>query len=416
MPHISREDGVHFVVPSYRDLLSAKKPALLKKEILLLSSNYGNYITLQRKNTDQYEAAFASEPGFLLGESVWLYFNKPNNLIYCEEIKGTSEALLVIVKAGSVYLDGSFPVDTIADELVVFKTQTGRFEIYVHGNVPISEKTEPEKISLGDASVKSFTVLPDPLFATLPTPKEYELGLTEVVLRSQGIGVLPVRKIALASSAAIAIGCAFLYFSLHQEQAPKIFVATFNPWQSYFDTLNSAPAASEEIMDLIHQIRILYTAPGWMPLTLKYTNGILSASMGSGGVDIAPLYAWAHANDATFNISSDGISIAMKVKTHPRAAVKTYSPLQQVIGETIDNARKVWTNNGVFFNLGDVQDRGEYSTIQLAIGFKSSTPQALAILAAELANLPLVLQKADIEIEKSDGTFDGKFIFQALGK
>src|SRR5665213_2262909 len=104
MPHITREDGEHFVTPSYRDILSAKKASLLKKEILLLSSNYGNFITLHRKNADQFEAAFSNEPGNLLGETVWYYFKRPNDLIYCEAISGTSEAILVIVKNGSVWL------------------------------------------------------------------------------------------------------------------------------------------------------------------------------------------------------------------------------------------------------------------------------------------------------------------------
>ena len=279
-----------------------------------------------------------------------------------------------------------------------------------------TEKPEPEKISLGDATVKSFTVLPDPLFATLPAPKEYELGLTEVVLRNQGIGVLPVKKIALAAGVATAIGYTFLYFSLHQEQAPKIFIAAINPWQRYFDTLNSSPAPSEEIASLLQQIKVLYTAPGWAPVSMIYANGSLHAMMASTGMDLAPLYAWASANGAVFNISGDGVSINMPVKTSLRTAVKTYSPLQQVVSATIDNTRKVWTTGGVIFNLGDQQNLGEYSSIQLGIGFKNATSQALEILAAQLANLPLILQKIDIQVEKSDGSFGGKLVFQALGK
>ena len=49
MAVITREDGERFVVPTYRDILSAKKIGLLKREIQLLSTNYGEYITLQKK-------------------------------------------------------------------------------------------------------------------------------------------------------------------------------------------------------------------------------------------------------------------------------------------------------------------------------------------------------------------------------
>src|SRR5690349_14472679 len=120
MPYITREDGERFIIPSYRDVLSAKKPSLLRREVMLLSQNYGEYIALQRKNIQQYEVAFSNEPGYLLGESVWNYFKRPQDLIYCEAIPNTFEAILVIVKSGIVYLDGSFPLDVIVDELVIF--------------------------------------------------------------------------------------------------------------------------------------------------------------------------------------------------------------------------------------------------------------------------------------------------------
>src|SRR5687768_7707453 len=120
MPYITREDGERFVIPSYRDVLSIKKESLLRKEILLLSENYGEYIALQRKNAEQYEVAFSNEPGYLLGETIWHYFKRPYDLIYCEAIPNTSEAILVMVKSGNVYLDGTFPLDAIPDELLVF--------------------------------------------------------------------------------------------------------------------------------------------------------------------------------------------------------------------------------------------------------------------------------------------------------
>src|SRR3990167_80168 len=138
MPYITREDGERFIIPSYRDVLSVKKQSLLRREVLLLASNYGEYATLQRKNADQYEVAFSPDPGYLLGETVWHYFKRPRDLIYCEAIPNTAEAILVIVKGGSVYLEGSFPIDTIPEELVIFQTQQNNFEIYIHGNVPIS--------------------------------------------------------------------------------------------------------------------------------------------------------------------------------------------------------------------------------------------------------------------------------------
>ena len=139
MPYITRDDGEHFVIPSYRDVLSAKQKSQLKKDILLLSQSYGEYITLQRKNAAQYEVTFSPDTGYLLGESIWHHFKRPLDMIYCEVIANTAEAILVIVKEGSVYLDGRFPLEGIAEELVVFLTQHNQFEIYIYGDVPIAQ-------------------------------------------------------------------------------------------------------------------------------------------------------------------------------------------------------------------------------------------------------------------------------------
>ena len=75
----------------------------------MLSQSYGEYITLQRKGVFKYEVAFSPDTGYLLGESIWHNFKRPMDMIYCEAIPNTTEAILVIVKEGSVYLDGSFP-------------------------------------------------------------------------------------------------------------------------------------------------------------------------------------------------------------------------------------------------------------------------------------------------------------------
>src|SRR5579862_9218133 len=183
MPYITRDDGEHFVIPSYRDVLSAKQKSQLKKDILLLSQSYGEYITLQQKSPTQYEVAFSPDTGYLLGESIWHHFKRPPDMIYCEEVPGTTEAILVIVKNGSVYLDGSFPKESIPEELIIFLTQENHFEIYTYGDVTISQTPAEGKFSFESNSVKSFTVLDKPVFPTLPLLKIYRLQLVEPVLK-----------------------------------------------------------------------------------------------------------------------------------------------------------------------------------------------------------------------------------------
>ena len=229
----------------YRDVLDAKKPALFRKEVLSLSSSYGDYIALQRKNTDQYEVAFSSDPGYLLGETVWHYLKRPQDLIYCEAIPDSTEAILVIVKSGSVYLDGNFSLDTIPDELVIFQTQKNDFEIVIYGDVPISQFPEDGTFSFSESSVKSFTILPEPIFPTLPIVKAFQLQLVDAVLNATGIGVFPLKKVVLGL---VAVGCvwmAWAYLSTHKPELPQVLIKATNPYQNYISYLSSADPVEE---------------------------------------------------------------------------------------------------------------------------------------------------------------------------
>jgi hypothetical protein len=123
----------------------------LKKELRLLTASYGEYVALQKKSAATYEVALSPDPGYLLGECVWDYFKRPFDMIYCEAIPNTTEAILVIVKSGSVYLDGSFQIDSIPEELLIFKSQTNNnFSVFIHGNVPISQTEEEGKIAFDE--------------------------------------------------------------------------------------------------------------------------------------------------------------------------------------------------------------------------------------------------------------------------
>ncbi len=410
MPYIIREDGERFIIPSYRDVLSAKKPALLKKEVLLLSASYGEYITLQRKNIDQYEVAFSSEPGYLLGETVWHYFKRPKDLIYCEAIPNTNEAILVIVKGGSVYLDGSFSIDSIPDELVVFRTQQNYFEIYIHGDIPLSQTPEEGKFSLDASSVKSFNVLPNPLFPTLPTLKAFQLRLVDLALKAQGIGVLPLKKIIFALGIIALTWGGVMYLSTSKKELPIAFVGVVNPYQLYINTLTS-PAPVSQIENITAKIARLYTIPGWVPTTVIYASNSLRANIKSSGAKINVLYEWATINHAALHIGSTGIDVVWPVTVLDRPRPTTITPLQQVIAEVLDRTSTVMQGNHL--TLTPMIDRGRFFETQLAISFTDLTFAMLDLLAEQLKDLPLVLVKLTISI--NNGTLSGILVLKALG-
>lgn len=411
MAYITREDGEHFVIPSYRDVLSAKKESLLKREITLLSQDYGEYITLQRKSANQYEIAFSNEPGYLLGESIWNYFKRPQDLVYCEAIPNTFEAILVIVKSGSVFLDGSFPIDSIPDELLIFRSQQNNFDIYTYGDVPISQVSEEGKFAFNTASVKSFKVLDKPVFPTLPVSKAFQLQLVSNVLKSKGIGVLPLKKILLG---VVLLGLAYVayqYFSTHEKELPQVILNVSNPYQGYVNAM-STPNPADEIHWLANESVLLNSIPGWQIVTMDYANGQLRAGLMSQGGRTNLLYDWARQNNAAVDITTNGIYLVTSQNFSSRYPV-TISQLNRVMATIVDALSYVYPGNNL--TLKEAQDKGKYIERQFTINFNNITPDMLDLIGRQLRNLPLVLMKVTLNISSTNGSLSGSIDLKALG-
>jgi len=389
MPYITREDGEHFVIPSYRDVLAAKNKTTLKKDILTLSQSYGEYITLQRKNPTQYEVAFSTETGYLLGESIWHHFKRPLDMIYCEAIPNTTEAILVIVKAGSVYLDGSFPLENIPEELIIFLTQQNNFEIYIYGDVPISETPQENKFSFEASSIKSFTSLEKPVFSTLPLLKIYQLQLVEQVLKAHGIGVFPVKQVLTGVVVVGLLWMVWSYLTMEREEMPPV-VQEVSPLQAYTDALMS-PAPDQEMKTLLDNLNRLFAIPGWMPVEIKYASGNLSALMRSQGVKTEDLLKWAKNNGATFNIRPTGVFLYIDTHLPRRPPPRNIYSLKEVLSRLIDKLAEVYPGNNL--QLSEFENRGAYTGVTLTITFSNTAPMVLALIGEQFKDLPFVVKK-----------------------
>jgi hypothetical protein len=413
MPFITRDDGERFIIPAYRDILSAKKKSLLKREIIMLSQNYGEYITLQRKNAEQYELAFSPEPGFLLGECVWQHFNRPYDMLYCEAIAGTTEAILVIVKSGSVYLDGSFPIDSIVDELLIFKSQQNNFAIFIHGDVPISEEPTEGCISFDASSVRSFTVLEEPVFPTLPGVKAFQLQLVDVVLKANNIGTLPIKSIAAVTTIIAVAWFTWDYLQSHQHDLPVSFIAVVNPYEEYSKTLN-APDAGKELIEVMAKISLLYSLPGWDISAINYTAGNIGSmkvTVISKGGKVQNLFDWARSTNAFADIKSDGIYLTLGTVTPPRRLDYTISRFQDVLGTLLD--RMSYLSSGNKIVLTSLTDKTNYKMADISINIEDMAPATFMIMGDLLANMPLVLNKATLSVV--NGNISGTLTLKALG-
>lgn len=412
MPYITREDGERFIIPSYRDVLSAKKTSLLRREIQLLSQNYGDYIALQRKNINQYEVAFSPDPGYLLGETVWHYFKRPLDLIYCEAIPNTFEAILVIVKAGVVYLDGSFPLDAIFDELVIFRTQQNNFEIYIHGDVPISETPEEGKFSLDRSSIKSFNVLPEPIFPILPIVKSFQLQLVETVLKGRGIGAIPLRNFVIGFiGLVLLVGGWYLLTSEKTPELQQVFIPISRPYQAYINALSS-PDPAEQIRWIANNVISLSTLPGWTPDEYTYQNNLVSVSVKSLGARTDLLFSWAKANHSNVEVQTTGFFITLGTGFRTRPNPQTISDLDRVIAVLLDAISYILPGNTL--EVSEATSREDYKERTVKINFEDITPSTLDLIGQQLRNLPLVLSKVSIKIDK--GKLSGLILLKALGR
>jgi hypothetical protein len=409
MPYITREDGEHFVIPSYRDVLTATSKSQLKKDILALSQNYGAYIAMQAKSATQYEVAFSPDLGYLLGESIWHHFNRPPDLIYCEALPNTTEAILVIVKAGAVYLDGSFPLESIAEELIIFLTQQNNFEIYVYGDVPISETPEPNKFSFEANSVKSFVHLEKPVFPTLPLLKAYQLQLVDPVLKAHGIGVFPVRSVVIIVAFVIA---GYFVWSFLSTRKVEVIQPTqqVDVYQAFYATLMS-PSPPIQINEFINKLNVLATMPGWTPLTITYTPGILEATVAPGDT-IESLSEWAEKNGATVKVDADGIHVSMALELKNRMKPKKIYPLEDISAAVLDRVSVVYPGNHV--KLNEFTQKGVYSTVKITITLEEVTPLVLSLIGQQLRHLPLVLTAISITGVRN-GQLSGLIILEGLG-
>jgi hypothetical protein len=410
MPYITREDGERFIIPSYRDVLSAKKQSLLRKEVLLLATNYGDYVTLQRKNIEQYEVAFSADPGYLLGETIWHYFKRPRNLIYCEAIPNTADVILVIVKGGSVYLDGSFPLDSIPEELVIFKTQQISFDIYIYGDVPISQRPEPGKFVFDTDSLKSFTVLEQPIFPTLPLNRAYQLQPVDVVLKTQGIGTFPIKKVMVGIVLLGLLWMGWTYVTTHRQELPQMVVGVVNPYQAYMNALTSADPAVE-VSRVANNVSLLYSIPGWIPDHIDYSAGEVNAMVLSLGSRSNVLFHWAKMNHAAVDITPSGFFIKLTIPLLNRLPPTTISQLDNVIAILIDKLSYVIPGNNL--KLGSYVNKGKYTEAQMTITFNNISTLTLGLIGEQFKMLPLTLEKISIKNEK--GYISGTIVIKALG-
>ena len=397
MPTLRREDGAQFVVQSYRELLSSKKISALKREIRSLAKNHGEFIRCFRQLSGQMEVAFSREPGFLLGEAVWNYFNRPSDLIYCEALPDKQHALLVIIKSGSVYLDTKAVFTDLIDEFVALAMNLDRYQIFVYGDVPLSD-TKSEGVFVFDKSrVLQFTKLDEPVFPKLELNINYQLQPLELALTSAEFS----RKLFLPSAAiVIAILAGIFIWHFYQSTVKMAQIEeeiAKTPYEAYVEAMSS-PAPKEQMHELINLIGKFLTFPGWQVAEINYKERQYNIKLKAvTGVVTDQLQNWAKLNHISVQTNADGATVVVASMLKNRIRPLFIYNLNKTLAKFIGRLATVVDRGDIA--VGGTTVEGGIKSASVTINFHDLSPGILSLISRIMEGFPIELSTISINVK-----------------
>lgn len=414
MPILKREDGIQFAIHAYRELLEPAKLSYLKNEIRNLAQSHGEYVRLFQQSHGQIEAVFSRDPGFLLGEAVWQYFGKPSDLVYCEALPDGHYALVVIVRGGSVYLDSKIPFNNIPDEFTSLVAGNIQYDIYVYGNVPISETPEPGNFVFDPINVKSFTQLDKPVFKNLSVDDSLQLQPLEFALRAQKVGKRYNALIILCVVALLLASGIWYHFFYKPAPPPPVVKPqtkeTVDPYIGYKSALMT-PAPEKQFDEIAATVALAFGIPGWQPTQVTFNNANYTIQLSSLGGSVIVLNQWAREHNVNMLLSAQGAALSLPSRLNNRTVPHTISRLQQVLDVIIDRIDKVLPQHSI--SLGNAANVGTYQTMGITIQFNGIAPSVLTLIGRQFAQLPVQLNTAQVNI--NNGILSGTAQLTVLG-
>lgn len=413
MPTIRREDGSQFIIQPYRELYDPEKASTLKKKIRALSKTQGENIRLFKQLDGRIEAVFSREPGFLLGETIWDFLNKPDNLIYCEALPERRQALLVVVMNGIVFLDAKRNFATLIDEFITLATSDEKFDIYVCGDMPLGETSEGGKFVFEQKNVNGFKTLEEPLLQQLPIDENAQLQPLELALSSPILGKPKTMPIIMV---AVLVGIILVFWHIFTEppKVPKLQLyqpkPAVNPYQGYYQALTT-PSPRQQMRELITRTNLISELPGWRIANLTYNGNNYSIQLTSKGGSITQAQAWAKMNNLDISLQQSGLSLTMPSSLTNRLRPQAIYPLDQTLALLLDDLNQLIPGKNVSFS--NMTTPGAYRSANITINLNKSFIGVLMLIGEELNRFPVTI--TNIILTPQNGNFSGKISLQVLG-
>lgn len=404
MTTITREDGTQFVTQSYRELLLPKSATFLKTELRTLAQTNGRYAKIFKQRGGQMEAVFSPDAGYLLGETVWQYFNKPYNLVFCEAHDG--QFIVVIVKNGMIYLDALLSQEALQAEMIALSADTIKFDVKVHGKVPFGESVTEGALGLPANSMKSFTPLGASVFAALPEQSSYLLQDIEQAINAARIGKLPA-TVSVGLTILLMLSAWWLWPASELDVQPQ---EQQDPYLLFEQAL-ATPAPAAQLNELIGDFNEVSLLSGWEVTNVQYNSAGVHLVLHSTGGPTRQLITWAQSRGFIVQLTGEGAEVYMPTRVPKRALTKNVLSSLDTLSTIIDRMMEVVPSKTV--TIGEVKHHGLFKTTDISIQIHNISTDILGIIAKQLAKLPITLQATDINV--NNALFTGTVKLTVIG-
>ncbi|MCD6047149.1 MAG: hypothetical protein K0S08_796 [Gammaproteobacteria bacterium] len=404
MAIIQRNDGIQFIVRCYRETLSLSNTTLFKQHAFLISEMHGYFAKFLPGlgGGKKIESVFSTDPGFLFAEMAWHHFNKPTNMIFCEQLH-EGHFLTVIVRDGLIFTDGDLNAQELLEELAAASVTMNHPAIYIYGDIP--GLTPPKNPDIDAPYItafnqKSITVLKEPLFEKIEPSPVFELVPIQQAISDLQLSKASQRNlIGLISLFAIVIVAAIAFYVFSKPEP----IQTVDPLANFRAALTS-PSPQAFLGEVAQEVLLLNSIPGWGISQVSITGTSVSAIANSYGGSAQFLLAWAKANRATLAFSNTGVNITSSLPSIPNRPVPSApTPIQTLVAKLIDTSILLSTKKTL--SLDAATPRGSYTAQSFTIQLSQASPMDLQLYGVYLNNLPITI--SGVQLSFSSGTISG---------
>lgn len=397
MTKITRNDGTHFIIPDYREELSNKKISVLRNEVALLSQNYGEFIYIQKNLDESYDVAFSTEPGYLLAESIVKYIKTSDNFIYIERLQNSDNVIFISLKKNKVHIDTQISIDTLYDEFIVIQAEQSLYDIYVYGNLPITDQEqESDKFFIGNVA-KSFKVMEKSVFESIGRYSDFELKPANEAFSSAGL-IKPLDK-KIVSAIVVVVIFIILWFIWPNQKVQQVvqqvqIVNTRSSYYEYVQTLKT-PGPTQELQGLILFLEKLQNMPsGWQIQSINANQNTISIALKNISEldNLEILHNWASNNGIEMTVNTNIVNLEVTTAYPARTERHDIYKTQEILRVLMDRIKPILTNPVI--NVSQSTPQENYNELSVTIHVSNVSFDTLDIVGEQLSDLPLLFNTA----------------------